>query len=138
MTPVRGGRTSSPDVLRIVVVDDDQEVLAIVRELFEQLGVAVYTIGTVIGLSGLLYRVQPNVVVVDVNMPALNGDYAAGLAASVCPSAKVVIFSSDEEQAARLAAKHGATWVSKGSRDRLVAAVMRSSGRRISCIPTGG
>jgi DNA-binding response OmpR family regulator len=58
---------------RILVVDDDPDILELLRELFAGAGWEVQTADT--GRAGLraLYELKPDVVVLDVAMPELNG-----------------------------------------------------------------
>lgn len=121
---------------RLVVADDSELVLDMIRDIFEAIGFEVYTIPTAIGLRGLLYKVRPEVIILDVNMPAIPGSQAIDGAKAICPNARIVFFS-DDPITPQLAAKHGVSWLSKHAPDggyhpeRLVAAVMRSSGRHV-------
>lgn len=118
------------DLLRVVCADDSELVLEVVRDLFEKLGAEVHTLSSAIGLSGALRRHRPELVVLDLNMPAIRGDEAVDIVRRVRPTAKVVIFS-DDERAAYYAKERGVAWVPKGEPDKLVSAAMRLvAGRR--------
>ena len=120
------GAVLDRDLMKVVVADDSELALAIVRDLFEAIGAEVHTIPSAIGLSGLLHRVQPDVVVLDVNMPAIRGDEAVVTVRRLCPRATVVLFS-DDKQAHEHARAHGIAWVSKADPELLVSAVLRQA-----------
>lgn len=114
--------------LKIVVADDSDIVREAVRDLFEPVGAEVHEIDSAIGLSGLLRRVRPDAVVLDVNMPAIRGDEAVASVRRVCPTAKIVLFSS-EPDGAEYARARGVGWVSKSTPELLVRTVLRRVGR---------
>jgi CheY-like chemotaxis protein len=115
---------------RTIVVADDSEIIRdAVRELFESVGAEVHEIGSAIGLSGLVRRVKPDAVLLDLNMPAIRGDEAIAAIRAVAPNAAIVLFS-DDGSAAELAKAHGVAWVSKTAPQKLVSAVMRAARER--------
>ncbi len=59
---------------KILVVDDDASTLLTVSALLEEEGYEVLRQETSLGTSSLVLREQPDLVLLDVNMPALNGD----------------------------------------------------------------
>ena len=60
--------------LSILVVDDDETSLAIIAALLESHGHNVTTQDTGFGTSRRILRDKPDVVVLDIEMPGLNGD----------------------------------------------------------------
>jgi DNA-binding NarL/FixJ family response regulator len=60
--------------LKVVVIDDDPVVLAVVQATLEDMGHEVVTRSTALGASALILRERPEVVLVDLNMAALPGD----------------------------------------------------------------
>lgn len=114
--------------LKIVVADDSEIIRDAVSDLFENLGAEVHTIETAIGLSGLVRRVQPDVIVLDVNMPAIRGDESVALVRRICPRATVVLFSSDPK-VAEYAKTCGVPWVGK-HQNQLVQTVLRLTSKR--------
>src|SRR5690606_3539104 len=90
----RGGddRMSSP--LRVLVVDDDGMYLELVERSLRGFGMDVTTTDSSLGVSNLIRRIEPDVVLLDVNIPALSGDALLGLARRTAPErTKFVLFS---------------------------------------------
>lgn len=110
--------------LKVVAADDSDLVLAIVREMFERYGAEVHTLSSAIGLSGALKRHKPDIVILDVNMPAIRGDEAIAAVKAVCPGATVVLFS-DDPNAAGYAAANGVVAVNKSAPETLVGVAVR-------------
>lgn len=61
------------DKERILIVDDDPEMLTLLRTLLETQGFAVYTASSGETALHLLHQVAPDLVILDVLMPGLNG-----------------------------------------------------------------
>jgi CheY-like chemotaxis protein len=123
--------------MQVVLVDDSEIALDLVRGLFEDIGAEVHTVAAdssksaaagAIGLSGLLRRVRPDVVVLDMNMPAIRGDEAVVTARRMCPGATILLFS-DDRQAYECARANGVTWVNKGKPEQLVTEALRREKR---------
>jgi DNA-binding response OmpR family regulator len=57
----------------ILVIDDDQQILNLVETLFQQEGARVVTSLDPEAALRLLYRHQPDLVIVDLMMPVMNG-----------------------------------------------------------------
>jgi len=103
-------------VTRLLIVDDDRMQLEMLTRLLRMEGFEVHTANEAIGVSKLILSVQPDVVLLDVNIPALSGDRLLSLARKHAPAAtKFVLFSAcDEEQLRSLAVKTQADgWISK-------------------------
>ncbi len=88
---------------KILIVDDDEMHLTCARELLEAEGYEVDVHHTAFGATERLIRTRPDLVLVDVNMPALSGEglvtvlrrrvHAAGV--------RVLLYSSNDEAALR-------------------------------------
>jgi CheY-like chemotaxis protein len=115
--------------LRILVVDDDEAILRMLRRFFESRGAIVETSGSPFGVTNLLSRVGANVLVLDVSMPALDGEQVASFVRAMPTPPGLVFFSaisrsSLDELATRVS---GAECVPKDAGlDVLWSAVMRA------------
>jgi CheY-like chemotaxis protein len=118
---------------KILVVDDDATHLVCAKELLEAEGYEVRVHGTAFGATEKVLRYEPDLVLVDVNMPALSGE---GLVTVLqgrerTRGVRVLLYSSNDEQALREAAERLgiAGYVPKGDPAQLrrkVAAVLRT------------
>jgi DNA-binding response OmpR family regulator len=101
----------------VLVVDDSPEILSAVRQFLGQHGLNVIMADSPLGVSSLVLRQRPAVIVLDVMMPALDGGALAKLLRSVGggETVPIVFFSSmEEEQLYELARQtEGATYVLK-------------------------
>ncbi|WP_242394964.1 response regulator [Anaeromyxobacter oryzisoli] len=123
---------SSP---KILVVDDDATHLVCAKELLEAEGYEVRVHSTAFGATEKVLRYEPDLILVDVNMPALSGE---GLVTVLqgrerTRGVRVLLYSSNDEQALREAAERLgiAGYVPKGDPGQLrrkVAAVLRTGG----------
>src|SRR5690606_5831010 len=66
--------------LRVLVVDDDVQHLDLVRRSLRAFGIDVETSDSSLGVSAIIRRTEPDLVLLDVNIPALPGDALLGLA----------------------------------------------------------
>jgi DNA-binding response OmpR family regulator len=88
--------------LRVLVVDDDGMYLELVERSLRGYGMEVTTTDSSLGVSNLIRLLEPDVVLLDVNIPALSGDALLGLARRTAPErTKFVLFSSADEGALR-------------------------------------
>jgi len=76
----RGPMTESSSRARIMVVDDDRIVLAITRARLEGAGYEVITRDEGIGTIRAICEEQPDLVLLDISMPAISGESIAELA----------------------------------------------------------
>ena len=60
--------------MKVVVIDDDLVVLQVAKAALEKAGHEVVTLSTAIGATAVLLRERPEAVLVDIDMPALNGN----------------------------------------------------------------
>ena len=65
--------------MKVLVVDDDPAVLRVTKRRLEDLGVEVETRDQALGTSQFISQYRPDVVLLDVNMPALSGEKLASL-----------------------------------------------------------
>lgn len=84
---------------RVLVVDDDATVLSMVRRFLVAQGAAVEVSLGPFGVTGLVARQQPSVLVLDVTMPALDGEQLASLVRTVPGAPEVVFFSAVGDRA---------------------------------------
>lgn len=61
---------------KVLVVDDNEVCRAVVRETLEEDGFDVIELGSPVGVSSVVNHERPDVVLMDVEMPALEGDKA--------------------------------------------------------------
>jgi CheY-like chemotaxis protein len=64
---------------KILIVDDDPIALEVARERLEDAGYTVVTRESALGTSSAILNERPDLVLLDVNMPALKGDSLAHL-----------------------------------------------------------
>jgi CheY-like chemotaxis protein len=116
---------------KILVVDDDDTHLVCTKELLEAEGYEVHVHATAFGATEKVMRHAPDLVLVDMNMPALSGE---GLVTVLrgrerTRGVRVLLYSSNDEQALRDAARRLEIegYVPKGDPEQLrrkVAAVL--------------
>ena len=101
--------------IKVLIVDDDEDILRMAARYLSSRGLVVLTSDTPFGVSTLISRERPAVVVLDVMMPALSGEALAGLIGTLAHDSAVVFYSAlDEHRLKELAAGvEGATYVSK-------------------------
>jgi CheY-like chemotaxis protein len=108
-----------PHRKRILIVDDDESILDMLRGLLEHAGFRVRTASNTIGAGYLLKDFSPDLVILDIMLPgSMSGDQACETLRALCPGIKIVFYSGmAEDELAALAAQHRAEAVfSKGSR----------------------
>lgn len=106
------------EALRVLVVDDDAAQLSLLERSLRLEGFEVTTATGAIGVSALVRRFQPDLVLLDVNIPALSGDRLLEVVRRHAPSeTKLVLFSAcDEGHLRRLASEVSADgYISKST-----------------------
>ncbi len=102
----------SPTVRKkILVVDDSVLALHLMRSVLEKLGYQVVTQATPFGTAGVVLSEKPDLVLLDVNMPALNGDELTRIIRqhSLTQGTRVLLFSDmPEAELAKRAENAGA------------------------------
>jgi CheY-like chemotaxis protein len=111
--------TTSGPAKTILIVDDNEEILGTTSSYLQSRGLRVVSSSSALGVTALVGRHHPDVVVLDVMMPALDGDALATLLRgqkSALRSTPIIFYSAmEEEQLHRVAASvTGATYVAKG------------------------
>jgi two-component system OmpR family response regulator len=96
--------------IRVLVVDDDQDQLVLAERSLSSYGFDVRTHRSSLGVSNLVRSVAPDLVLLDVNIPALSGDKVLSLARAQAPlGTKFILYSaSDESKLRSLALSSGA------------------------------
>lgn len=95
----------------VLVVDDDPIVLEVTRERLEGVGYSVHTRQEAIGTSQWASEFQPDVILLDINMPALDGTDLAQLLKRRRATKNLAIFlfsSMDSDQLGRRLSDTGA------------------------------
>lgn len=103
--------------LRLLVVDDDVEQLALVRRMLQAHRFEVRTTSSPIGVSNIARQFSPNIILIDVNQPALSGGQILKLLRSNTKSAaKLILFSSAGAEELRSVARQVSAdgWIQKG------------------------
>ena len=109
----------SMEARRILVVDDDHTTLMMAERALAAAGFVVATLPSGFGLAVEIRRFEPDLVLLDVNMPGLRGDRASRLAAQLDPERRnpvhTVLFSgAGESELAQLSREIGALgWLRK-------------------------
>ena len=83
--------------LRVMVVDDSELVLEHVRFALERAGHAVITRGSAIGTVSAVLKLRPDVLILDISMPALDGDRLATAVSELRRNIVVILHSSRSE-----------------------------------------
>ena len=106
--------------MKILLVDDDAAVLAIMSKLLQHRGHEVLTCATPFGVSATIVRDLPEVVVIDVMMPGLGGPALVTLIGKLelQRRPKLILWSAIDDDALRVAAREagGVATLSKGMR----------------------
>lgn len=94
---------------KILVVDDEPETRLVIRRCLEAAGHAVVETGDGASVPGLLLRERPDLVLLDVHMPGVDGISALGDVRDFAQTAAVVMVSGDDDpESIRLAMERGA------------------------------
>lgn len=122
---------AAADRIRVLVVDDDATILTMVQRFLASRGAEVEVSSSALGVSGLVARHRPSVLVLDVTMPALDGAQIASIVrASAYPPAIVFFSAVDPARLAEVAASvPGAERVSKSERLDVLWDVVRRTHR---------
>ena len=116
--------SSTAAALRVLVVDDDLEQLELVRRFLSGSEFQVQTSSSPIGVSNIVRDFCPDLILFDVNIPALSGDRLLSLVRrNTTSSARLVLYSSsDPDELRRLAREVSADdWIPKGLSPRELA-----------------
>ncbi len=118
---------------KVLVVDDDPLVLRILKDRLVEEGFLVSTTSSAFGATQLVEEQEPDVVIIDVMLPALPGNRIAQLVRERMKDVRVLLYSGkDEAELAELAKESGADgWLKKSDDyDLLVKEVRALAGRK--------
>jgi two-component system, OmpR family, response regulator len=121
------------DPFRVLIVDDDADVLSMVARVLRGQNIEVTVSATSLGVSNLIRRSTPDVVLIDVHIPELSGDALVAVARRQAPShTRFVLYSScDEEQLRERAKRVGADgFISKSVDPYRLPDLLRNVARR--------
>ncbi|HJL16495.1 MAG TPA: response regulator [Sandaracinaceae bacterium LLY-WYZ-13_1] len=119
----------SERVLRVLVVDDDEQQLELVQRSLARHRFDVRTSASPIGVSNLVRDFSPDLLLIDVNQPALSGDRLLTLVRRNTRSrARLVLYSaSDVDRLRQLAEDVSAdAWIQKGLAAKELATRLRA------------
>jgi DNA-binding response OmpR family regulator len=122
--------------LHVFIVDDDPEQLKMLERLLTLEGFEVTTAEAALGVSNLVRHYAPDVVLLDVNIPALTGDRLLKVARQHAPATTkwILVSACDEDELRTIAAEVKADgWMSKSwPVSQMAAQLRRICGRRSS------
>ena len=120
----------SPPASRVLVVDDTASIRTEIRYLLEEAGLSVVGEASH-GAEGVMLtrELRPDVVVMDVRMPILDGIAATGYITQELPDTRVIVFSAfeDQELADAALAAGASSFITKGASAAAIAAAVRDA-----------
>jgi len=84
---------------KLVIIDDDKLITTIYADFFSAKGYVVETRNSPFGVTSLVRNLNPHVVIVDMNLPGLNGRNLCSLLAAE-GSQRVLLISGDHQESA--------------------------------------
>src|ERR1700749_2255825 len=100
--------------LRILIVDDNQQQLDLTSRQLKSFGFDVATSAGSFGVSNLVRSFAPDVVLLDVEIPALSGDRLLAIARRYAePGTRFVLFSACDETRPLARETQADGWISK-------------------------
>jgi len=110
-----GGPGTRMPTARLLVVDDEEHVTAIIEEYFASLGYEVEIAHDGAEALRRAAAVRPDVVLLDINMPGVTGDEALNRLHALDPTVPIVMLTgnADEELARNLLRRGAMEYVSK-------------------------
>ena len=104
---------------KVLIVDDDELHLYTTKELLQNDHIEVTTHKNWFGATNVVRNLQPDLVLLDINMPALSGDKLAAIIKPYCETTKTpIVFhsSNDEDSLRELVKTHGVRgYICKGN-----------------------
>lgn len=113
---------------KVLVVDDDPLILRILKDKLSEQGYLVTTTSSAFGATQLVDEHRPEVVIIDVVLPALPGPRIAALVRERMKKVKVLLYSSKDEAELKQVAKdcNADAWLKKTDNyDALLAEVKK-------------
>lgn len=100
----------NPDTIRLLTIDDDDRLRRGIRVYFEDSGMTVYEASN--GLDGLnlFDKTMPDVVLVDLNMPGMNGLEVVAQIAKRSPNTPTIVVSGTVDLQDAVEALHHGVW----------------------------
>ncbi len=131
----------APDAFRIMLVDDDEELRNVVRLLLGPepgLSIVAEAANGITAIE-LAVNCQPDLVLMDVNMPVLDGLLATRILRTVLPRAQIVVVSGNREpEVEKMSAAAGAVaFLAKPVARLSLLELIRSLRHRIAPLPSG-
>jgi two-component system, OmpR family, response regulator len=80
---------------RLLAVDDDRDQLDMLHRMLSIYGWEVHTHNSAMGVSNMVSSIAPDIVLLDVNIPALKGDRVIPLARPLAPKSTLFILYSN-------------------------------------------
>jgi DNA-binding response OmpR family regulator len=103
--------------MKILIVDDDADILRMIVKLLTHHGHQVSQCATPFGVSALVVREQPDVVVLDMMMPGLSGAALTEIINKLETPPQILLWSAmADHQLAEEGARLGVPYVSKSER----------------------
>ena len=110
--------SKAPKKYTVVAVDDDRSILLMVDRYLTRLGYEVHTSDTPFGVTNLVRSLQPDVVILDVMMPGLDGPALAKVLQGSGEPIPIIFYSAMHEDAQEVKALSSiphSEFVSKGA-----------------------
>jgi DNA-binding response OmpR family regulator len=110
--------------LVVLLVEDDPGAASMTSRILQAHGMDVRWTETSLGASNLARRIRPNLILLDVELPALSGDALVALLRRAAPEGmRIVLYSSHDDAHLRaIARRTGADgWISKGADGEVLA-----------------
>ncbi|MCA9648320.1 MAG: response regulator [Myxococcales bacterium] len=101
---------------RVLIVDDDEIHLDVMRRKLERYGFEVHVASNPIGVTNLVRTLRPDVVLMDVSIPAIRGDRLLDLVRQKAPRTTRFFYHSsiDQDELQRISERDSMTgWFSK-------------------------
>jgi DNA-binding response OmpR family regulator len=109
--------------INILAVDDDEAMRELLRRHLSNAGYVVTVVEDAIAAGHRMLRMPPDLVILDVDLPFLNGlDFASALLADTTETQVPIIFISAHEEFAPKAKRLGADFIVKPFRKELLLA----------------
>jgi DNA-binding response OmpR family regulator len=109
------------EILKVMVVDDSQLVLERLRQALGRAGHTVSLRDSSLGTVAAVLRERPDVLILDVSMPALDGPRLAALVGEVTQDVTLILHSArDERELEALSARAGAHGYIKKTNDSVL------------------
>lgn len=92
---------------KILAVDDDEMHLYTVKQLLDSENIEVITHKSWLGVTNVLKSLQPDLLLLDINMPALSGDRLSELIRPYCEASSIpiIFYSSNDEESLKKSVK---------------------------------